>query len=102
MEILDDPDRREKKESRRRFAPAGVRGSADCHEVGFVLLRFGAHIHGAAHRLESIDRDGELAFDLLAEFGPGIVSTEWVELAIGRGVMDYAAFHALDIVVVEI
>src|SRR5664280_3917314 len=77
-------------------------GSADCYEVGFVLLSFGAHIHGAAHRLEGIDRDGELAFDLLAEFGPGIVSTEWVELAIGRSVMNYAAFHAFDIVVVEI
>src|SRR5437870_1459900 len=49
-----------------------------------------------------LDRHRELLLDLFAEVRPRVVRAERDDLAVGRGVVDDAALHALDVVVVVV
>src|SRR3989304_10086277 len=49
-----------------------------------------------------LDRHGELLLDLFSEVRTGVVRAERDDLAVGRRVVDDAALHALDVVVVVV
>src|SRR5438876_744071 len=49
-----------------------------------------------------LDRHRELLLDLFAEVRAGVVRTERDDLPVGGGVVDHAALHALDVVVVVV
>src|SRR5260370_13501933 len=56
----------------------------------------------ALHSGLVLEGDGEFLFDALAVDGAGVVGAERVDLAIGRGVVDHAAFDTLYVAIAAI
>ena len=50
----------------------------------------------------SLEGNGEFPLDPLAVDGAGVVGAERIDPAVGRGVVDHAALHALHVVIVGI
>ena len=83
----------------------GTLADAYLHQLGFfsdataILER---HRPNTVHLFFGFERHGKLLFDLFAEDRTGVVGAERIDQAVGRGVVDHAALHALHVVVVRV